>query len=102
MLKLAGVSAADRDHAAVHVELSHDGHAPFQLRPKGLRRAAAQAEQADQDVLFRILVGQEGLPAAIGHVIPPHQLHLNVHFVTQCGSQNRTASSSAVFIPGKV
>lgn len=76
MLELAGVAAAHWHHAAIHVKFSHDGHAPFQLWTKRLRRAAAQAKQADQDVLFRILVGQEGLPAAIGHIIPPHQLHL--------------------------
>lgn len=85
MLKLAGVSAADRDDAAIHVQLADDGHAPFQLRTEGLRGAAAQTQQANQNVLLRILVGEEGLPAAVGHVIPPHQLHLNTHiFVSKC------------------
>lgn len=76
MLELAGVSAADGDHAPVHVELSDDGRAPFQLWAEGLRRAATQAQQADQDVLLGILVGEEGLPAAVGHIVPPDQLHL--------------------------
>lgn len=79
MLELAGVSAADRDNAAINVQLADDGHAAFQLRTEGLRGAAAKTQQADQDVLFRILVGEEGLPAAVGHVVPPYQLHLNTH-----------------------
>lgn len=79
MLELAGVSAADGDHAAVNVQLADDGHASFQLRTEGLRGAAPQTQQADQDVLLRVLVGQEGLPAAVSHVVPPHQLHLNTH-----------------------
>lgn len=76
VLELAGVSAADGDDAAVDVELADDGGAPFELGSEGLGRAAAQAQQADQDVLLWVLVGQEGLPAPIGHVVPPHQLHL--------------------------
>lgn len=76
VLELAGVSAADGDHAPVHVELSDDGRAPFQLWAEGLRRTATQAQQADQDVLLGILVGEEGLPAAVGHIVPPDQLHL--------------------------
>lgn len=79
MLELAGVSAADGDDAAVNVQLADDGHASFQLRTEGLWGAAAQTQQANQDVLFRILVGEEGLPAAISHIVPPHQLHLNTH-----------------------
>ena len=79
MLELAGVSAADRDDAAVNVQLADDGDAAFQLRTEGLRGAAAQTQQADQDVLFGILVGEESLPATVGHVVPPHQLHLNTH-----------------------
>lgn len=77
MLELAGVSTADGNDAPVNVELSHDRHAPFQLWTEGLRRAAAQAQQADQDVLLGVLVGEEGLPAAVGHVVPPYQLHLH-------------------------
>lgn len=76
MLKLAGVSAAHRDHTAVYVQLADDGHASFQLRSKGLRRAAPQSQQANEDVLLWVLVGQERLPATVGHIVPPHQLHL--------------------------
>lgn len=79
MLELAGVSAADGDDASVNVQLADDGHASFQLRPEGLRRAATQTQQADQDVLLRVLVGEEGLPAAVGRVVPPHQLHLRTN-----------------------
>lgn len=79
MLELAGVSAADGDDAAVHVELADDGHASFQLRTEGLRGAATQTQQADQDVLLGVLVGEEGLPAAVSHIVPPHQLHLSTH-----------------------
>lgn len=72
MLELAGVPAAHRDHATIHVQLADYGHASFKLRPKGLRRAATQAEEADKDVLLRVLIGQESLPAAIGHIVPPN------------------------------
>lgn len=77
MLELAGVSAADGDDAPVHVELSDDRRGPFQLWTEGLARAATQAQQADQDVLLGVLVGEEGLPATVGHVVPPYQLHLD-------------------------
>ena len=76
MLELAGVSAADGDDAAVNMQLTHDGHASFQLGTEGLRGAAAQTQQANQDVLLRVLVGEEGLPVAVSHVVPPHKLHL--------------------------
>lgn len=79
VLELAGVSAADGDDAAVDVELADDGGAALELGSEGLGRAAAQAQQADQDVLLRVLIGQEGLPALVGHVVPPHQLHLRTH-----------------------
>lgn len=79
MLELAGVAAADRDDAAVDMELSDDGGAAFQLRTEGLRGAATQTQQANQDVLLRVLVGKERLPATISHVVPPHQLHLSTH-----------------------
>lgn len=72
VLKLAGVSAADGDNAAIDVELADDGGAAFQLGSKGLRRAATQTQQANQDVLLRVLVRKEGLPAPIGNVVPPH------------------------------
>lgn len=77
MLELAGVAAADRDDTAIDVELSDDGSTAFQLGTEGLRGAAAQTQQANQDVLLRILVGKECLPAAISHIVPPHQLHLS-------------------------
>lgn len=79
MLELAGVSAAHRDDAAINVEFANDGCASFQLRAEGLRGAATQAQQADQDVLLRVLVGEERLPAAVCHIVPPHQLHLGRH-----------------------
>lgn len=72
MLELAGVSAADGDNAAVDVELADDGGAAFELGSKGLRRAAPQTQQADQDVLLWVLVRQEGLPAPIGYVVSSH------------------------------
>lgn len=79
MLELAGISAAYRDDTAINVELADDGRASFQLRTEGLRGAAAQTQQADQDVLLRVLVGEESLPAAVSHIVPPHQLHLSRH-----------------------
>lgn len=76
MLELARVSAAHGHHAAVHMQLADDRHASFELRAEGLRGAAAQPQQANQDVLLRILIGQERLPAAVGHIVSPYQLHL--------------------------
>ena len=73
---LARIAAADGHDAAVDVQLAHDGRAAEQLRPEGLRRALAQPQQADQYVLVGILVRQERLPAAVGHVVAPDQLHL--------------------------
>lgn len=79
MLELAGVSAADGDDAAIDVELADDGGAAFEFGSKRLRRAAAQTQQADQDVLLRVLVRKEGLPAPVGNVVPSHELHLMTH-----------------------
>lgn len=102
MLELVGVPAADGDDAAVHVQLSDDGHAPFQLRTEGQRGAAAQTQQADQDVLLRILVGEEGLPAAVGHVVPPHQLHLNTHSESTPSTSGSVLKMKHDQLPGKV
>lgn len=76
VLELARVSTADGDHAAIDVQLTYDGHARLQLSPERLRRAAAKPQQPDQDVLLRVLVRQEGLPAIVSHIVPPDQLHL--------------------------
>ena len=67
MLVLGGVAQVHCDGAAVDVQLAHDGAGA---------RQAPQAQQADQDVLPHVLVRQEGLPAAVGCVLPPHQLNL--------------------------
>lgn len=77
MLELARVSAAHRDHAAIHVQLTDNGHASFELRAEGLWRAAAQPQQTNQDVLLRVFIGEKGLPAAVGHIVSPYQLHLH-------------------------
>lgn len=90
MLELAGVAAADRDDAAVDVELSDDGSPAFQLRTEGLRGAAAQTQQANQDVLLRVLVGKERLPATISHIVPPHQLHLSTQVNVWSGRMKNT------------
>ena len=58
------------------MQLPDDGHAPFQLGPEGELGALAEPQQTNQDVLFRVLVGQEGLPAAVGIVVPTNQLNL--------------------------
>ena len=76
VLELAGVSAADGNYAPVHVELSDDWRTTFELWAEGLSRAATQAQQANQDVLLGVLVGEKGLPAAVSHIVPPYQLHL--------------------------
>ena len=57
----------DGDGGAVDVQLAHDGAAA---------RQAAQAQQANEDVLAHVLIGQERLPPRVGCVVAPHQLHL--------------------------
>lgn len=39
-------------------------------------RGLPETQQADEDVLPRVLVGEEGLPALVRGVVPPHQLRL--------------------------
>lgn len=106
MLELAGVSAADRDNAAVNVELPDDGGTAFQFRTEGLRRAAPQTQQANQDVLFWVLVGEEGLPATVSHIVPPHQFHLSAHSLLVHGQVAQTHKCDmtpwSCSLPGKV
>jgi len=44
--------------------------------PKGGLGALAEAKETNKNVLLRVLVGEEGLPAAIGGVVPSNQLDL--------------------------
>jgi hypothetical protein len=47
-----------------------------ELRPeRPILTAFAQSEQANQNVFFRIFIGEEGLPAAIRSIIAPKELN---------------------------
>ena len=48
------------------------------LSPEDLVRGFPEPEQADEDVLLGVLVGEEGLPPLVGHVVAPDQLNLEV------------------------
>ncbi len=76
MLELGGVAVVYRYHSAVDVQLAHDRAASQQFFPEGLRAALAQAEKTYEDVLFGILIAEEGLPTPIGHIISPNEFHL--------------------------
>lgn len=77
VLEARGVPGADGHHATVHVQLADDGAAAScQLGPECGLGAAPQPQQAHQDILGGVLVGEERLPPAVGHIVSPHQLHL--------------------------
>ena len=57
----------DSNRRAIDVQFADNGAAAAQ---------APQPQQADQDVLARVLVGQERLPAGVGCVVAPDQLDL--------------------------
>ena len=63
---------------AVDVQLAHQaGGLAHELLAVGVPLGAlSQAQQRDEDVLLRVLVGQEGLPAAVGGVVAAHELDL--------------------------
>ncbi len=44
--------------------------------PKSLLRELPEPEESDKDVLLGVLVAEEGLPPAVGHVVPSDQLDL--------------------------
>ena len=67
-----------RHHAPIHMQLSYNGAASFQLWAEGVRRAFAQSQQTDENVLLWVLVRQEGFPATIGHIVASDQLHLQI------------------------
>ncbi len=44
--------------------------------PESLLGELPKPEQSDEDVLLGVLVAEEGLPPAVGHVVPSDQLDL--------------------------
>ena len=78
MLELARVTAMHRDSGAVDMQLVHDtGLLTCELRMEGVCCAAlAELQETDQDVLFGVFIGEEGLPAAVGGVVAAHKLDL--------------------------
>ena len=50
---------------------------PNQLRTvRVFLRALPEPQQGDQNILFRVLIRQKRLPAAVSHVVPSHELDL--------------------------
>ena len=78
VLELRGIPGVHWHHTPVHMQLSHDGAASFQLCAEGVRRTFAQSQQTDENVLLWVLVRQEGFPATIGHIVASDQLHLQI------------------------
>mmetsp|Transcript_36784 Transcript_36784/g.65867 ORF Transcript_36784/g.65867 Transcript_36784/m.65867 type:complete len:279 (-) Transcript_36784:670-1506(-) len=71
------VAGGHSDRRPIDVELPNDGAAPLEFRLSVGRPPSAppQPEQPHQNVLLRVLIRQEGLPPAVGSVVPPNQLH---------------------------
>lgn len=89
MLKFCRISPMYRYSRPIHMQLPYNaaptlisvlGH---QLGPEGtLFRTLSQTQQANEDILFRIFVGKESLPATVGCIISPKQLdRFWTHFV---------------------
>ena len=76
VLELGWIPGMDRHYTAIHMQLSYDGAASFQLWPVGVLATLAQPQQTNQDILLRVLVGQEGLPPTISCVVSSYQLCL--------------------------
>ena len=78
MLMLGVVARMHCYGRAIHMQLTHNGCAALESWLPGRLRPCtfAQAQKAHQDVLLWILICQEGLPAPIGHVVAPDQLHI--------------------------
>lgn len=76
VLEFGRIPAAHGDDAPVHVEFADDGNSSFQLRSERLLGTFPQAQEANENVLLRVFIGQEGLPATIRHVISSDQFNL--------------------------
>ncbi len=75
VLKLGRVPPAHGHHGPVDVQLSDDALAR-ELGTVGLGRAVPEAQEADEDVLLGVFVGEERLPAAVGVVVASDELHV--------------------------
>mmetsp|Transcript_45783 Transcript_45783/g.89471 ORF Transcript_45783/g.89471 Transcript_45783/m.89471 type:complete len:469 (-) Transcript_45783:329-1735(-) len=77
VLKFGGVPFRHPHRRPVDVQLPHDRRRHFgDLRPEGHVARLPEPQQADEDVLLHVLVGQEGLPAPVGDVVTADQLHV--------------------------
>ena len=79
MLELSWIARVHWDGRAVDMKFAYDRAAALQLRAVGVVGALAQAQQPHQDILLRILVRQERLPATVRRVVTADQLHLVGH-----------------------
>ena len=79
MLELGWIARVHWDGRAVDVKLAYDRAATLELRAVGVVGALAQAQQPHQDILLRILVRQERLPATVRRVVTADQLYLVGH-----------------------
>jgi len=77
VLELLGVAGVDRDHGAVDVQLAdHRGGAADEFLAEGFAGELAEPEEADEDVLVRVFVAEEGLPASVGVVVSADEFDL--------------------------
>jgi len=78
VLELARIPSVHGHCGAIHVQLPDQTRLlSSELRAEGVRGATLpQSEQADQDILLRVLVGEEGLPATVGGVVAADEFDL--------------------------
>ena len=82
VLELGGVPVMDRDNGAVNMQLSHHAAPALDLRPKRVLAQLPQPQQADQNVLLRVLIRNKRLPGVVRVIIPPNELNLlRLHLV---------------------
>ncbi len=77
MLELGRVSCMHRHSRAVYMQLSNQRRRlARELGSEGLATALTESQQTNEDVLTRIFICKEGLPASVCDVVSSHQLHL--------------------------
>lgn len=80
MLELCGVSSVHWYGCAIHVKFPHDAGAAIcvifthKLRAKRpFFGAFSQSKETDEDITLRVLIREEGLPAAIRGIVSAEQ-----------------------------
>jgi len=104
VLKLSRISAVQRHRRTIDMQFTDQTRLlTGQFGRMYALDCISVAEQANQDVLLWILISEEGLPPAVGCVVPPYEL--NLRWTGSCASlinsnfpgSNITAGSAKVF-----